>query len=367
MQSNATTIRSGLLAAVAAHVLWGVFPIFWKQLDGFDALQTVCHRVIWSFLFLLPIAVPWLRSNLRAAPLGTQAFRDKPQTSAPYKWPQILAGCAVAAFFIGLNWLIFIWAVNHDRVLQTSLGYYINPLLNVLLGVLFLGERLTRLQWSAVGLATLGVAVMTYSLGGLPWVSLALAGCFALYGFVKKQSPLPALVGLWFEMLVLIVPAVAYLVFAELTQGGAFTSGNLRLNFWLLLGGTVTIAPLGFFAYAAQRVPLSLLGVLQYIGPTMQFLTGVFLFGERVGVMEMFGFLLVWAACLIYLKSIGQEVARERVNVSPRPSDGLTPSSVMQERIAAADIRSDDLLPMDHDRLQNTLAASDQSADEPST
>ena len=205
---------------------------------------------------------------------------------------------------IASNWLAFVWAMSHDRVVQASLGYYINPLFNVLLGVVLLGERLNKMQWFAIAMAASGVVIFTVALGGLPWVSLVLAVTFALYSLVKKKATLPALQGLYLETTVLLVPAVVFLGYVESTsQDGAFQSGDLRLLVLLVLGGTVTIAPLALFAFAAKRAPLSSIGVLQYIAPTMQFLLGVCLYGEEFDTLQLVGFSFVWLSLAVYLWS----------------------------------------------------------------
>ena len=300
MQTDSREVRIGLLSAVTAHLLWGVFPIFWRQLGDFDAMQVVCHRVLWSFV-TLAIYLPFM---WRGFDVDT---RQKLKASVQTK--KIWLIYAAAAGLIAVNWLTFIWAVNHDRVLEASLGYYINPLLNVLIGVWVLGERLTGSQWLAIGCATLGVTIMTVAGGGLPWVSLVLASSFALYALIKKKAPLPALLGLLLETATLLLPAVLYIGFVEFSgtslsgDPGAFRSGDLRLLVLLILGGTVTIAPLSLFAFAARRAPLSAIGVLQYIAPTMQFLLGVFLYSEPFDRWQLIGFIFVWIALGLYMIS----------------------------------------------------------------
>ncbi|MFN3189886.1 MAG: EamA family transporter RarD [Aureliella sp.] len=309
MEADQKELRFGLCAAVLAHLIWGVFPLFWSQLGDFDAVQAVCHRVLWSFVTLSCLS-PWLWRSYRHKRQRVGNSSEEATKSKPTQ-PDLVGAVSfrsvafylAAAVLIAVNWLTFVWAVNNDRVLQASLGYYINPLLNVLFGVVLLGERLTRIQWVGIGFAASGVAVMTYAQGGLPWVSLVLASSFASYGFVKKKAQLPALLGLWMETLVLFLPAMGMLLFAEYQGIGAFRSGDPRLIFLLILGGTITIAPLGFFAFAAQRVPLSLLGILQYIGPTMQFFLGVFLFDEAFESSDQAGFICVWIAVAIFLVS----------------------------------------------------------------
>jgi chloramphenicol-sensitive protein RarD len=295
MDSDKSEIRIGLIAAVTAHVLWGVFPIFWRQLGDFDSIQVVCHRVLWSFVTLM-IYLPFMWRSIETEAKTKLIFTLRQRRT----WFVY----AAAGGLIALNWLTFIWAVNDDRVLEASLGYYINPLLNVLIGVWILGERLSGSQWLAIGCATLGVAIMTVAGGGLPWVSLVLACSFATYALIKKKAPLPALLGLLLETTVLLVPAFLYIAWVE-TSGteGAFAMGDVRLLILLALGGTVTIAPLALFAFAAQRAPLSAIGVLQYIAPTMQFLLGVFLYSEPFDRWQLIGFIFVWIALGLYMLS----------------------------------------------------------------
>ncbi|MEP3930933.1 EamA family transporter RarD, partial [Rhodopirellula bahusiensis] len=207
----------------------------------------------------------------------------------------------IAAVMIAINWLAFIWAVNNNRVLEASLGYYINPLLNVVLGVVVLGERLRWPQWMAVGFAAIGVSVMAIGNGGLPWVSMAMATSFAIYGLVKKKASLPVLLGLMLEVTVLVIPAAIYLGM-RLADGVSTMQTGTSVEFGMLLGaGLITIAPLAFFAAAVQRVDLSLMGILQYIGPTLQFLVGYVLFGETLDTSRKIGFVFVWTGLLIFL------------------------------------------------------------------
>ena len=202
---------------------------------------------------------------------------------------------------IAINWLAFIWAVNHGRVLEASLGYYINPLFNVLLGVFVLGEQLGRWQWAAVGIAAIGVAVMASGSGGLPWVSIAMATSFAIYGLVKKRAPLPVLVGLMLEVTILMIPAAIYLGVRIQNDMSALQLGSPVVTTMLLLAGVITITPLALFATAVQRVDLSLIGILQYVGPTLQFLVGAVLYNETLDQTRIIGFCFVWTALVLFV------------------------------------------------------------------
>lgn len=312
-------VRSGVLCAVAAHTLWGLLPLYWWLLHDVPALQLVCHRIIWSFVLLL-VLVPVL---LQRGRLGRAA-----ELVAAIRCPRAWGIYSLAAAMIGINWFVFVWAVTNDRVLESSLGYYINPLLNVLLGVLLLGERLWPAQWLAVGIAALGVAIMALLGGGMPWVALLMATAFAVYGLIKKKAPLPALTGLLFETVILLIPALAYVAVLEARGEGAMGlaglvgggglgevrlqaaatvgSGYVRLARigLLIVGGFVTVLPLALFAVAARRVPLSMIGLLQYVGPTLQFFVGAVLLGEPFEGGRVVGFVCVWAGLLLFLISL---------------------------------------------------------------
>ena len=277
---------------VAAHTLWGCFPVYWRQIQNADSMELACHRVVWSFVSLV-ILLPIL---LARGWWGGFATAWKLLTTG-----KVWRVYSAAAVLIGINWAAFIWAVNNNQVLQASLGYYINPIFNVLLGVLVLGERLSQVQWTAVALATVGVAMMTIGSGGLPWISLAMASAFACYGLVKKGSDVPVLLGLFLEVAVLFLPAAIY-VGTRYAGGISAMQTGTEFETALLLGaGLVTLAPLALFAAALQRVPLSLMGILQYIGPTLQFFVGAVLFGESIDQSRMLGFVFVWAGSLVFL------------------------------------------------------------------
>jgi chloramphenicol-sensitive protein RarD len=273
-----------------AHIMWGLFPLYWRLLRNFDPLEVVAFRVVfaWSILFgLLPILL------LRTSELEKQELRKN------IRRPRVWLAYSLAACLIFTNWLVFLWAVGQNRILEASLGYYINPLLNVLLGVIIIRERLSPLQWLAVGVAASGVAIMTIAGGVFPWISLLLACTFSLYGLVKKQAQLPALLGLLLETSVLLLPAVLLALFCPVDD--AAPAKDAYIWTLLLVGGLITIMPLGLFAYAAKRVPLSTLGILQYIGPTLQFIIGVVLLTQPFGFARFVGFVFVWIALLIYV------------------------------------------------------------------
>jgi chloramphenicol-sensitive protein RarD len=277
-------MTTGIWYAIGAYLLWGILPIYWKWISHVPALQLIGHRIVWSCAVLAGLLLVSRQWQPFTAALTTRVVRVY----------------AVAAVFIAVNWFTYIWAVNSGRVVQTSLGYYINPLLSVVLGVLVLGEHLRRFQWVAVGLAALGVVYLTVSYGALPWISLTLASSFAVYGLVKKRAPLGAVHGLTVETAILLLPAVGYLLVVEQTGDGPFWRAG-ALSAMLVVGtGVVTTAPLLLFASAAQRVPLSQLGLLQYIAPTMQLLLGVFLYREPFARGQFVGFAMVWVALIVF-------------------------------------------------------------------
>ena len=272
--------RRGIGYGIAAYGLWGAVPIFWPLVKRAGALEILAHRIIWSLVIcviLLLTVVPrgwWARiGNRRHLPM-----------------------LAAAACVVSLNWGTYIWAVNHGHVVETSLGYYINPILSILVGVIFLRERMYALQWVCVGLAALAVVILTFDYGRLPWIALTLATTFATYGLLKKQLNSGAVDTLTAESAILTPVALGYLIYLQLN--GTLTFGHLGWGHTLLLiaAGIVTVIPLLCFAAAATRLPLSTLGLLQYIAPTLQFLLGVLYFGERMSTARWIGFALVWLA-----------------------------------------------------------------------
>ncbi len=277
--------RRGLLYAFLAYFLWGLFPLYWKQLDGIPATQLIGHRIIWSFVFLVGLFA--LRGQL--AHLRT-LFHER----------RIVLIYAGAAVLIALNWLTFVWAVNAGYIVETSLGYFINPLLSVLLGMLVLKERLRSWQWVAIGLATLGVLYLTLTYGRLPWIALALAASFGTYGLVTKIAPLDALDGLTLETGLLFVPALAFLLLEEGAGRGAFGHAGLIPTLFMAGTGVVTAVPLLLFGAAARRIPLSTVGILQYLAPTLQFLIGVLVYAEPFHRQHLIGYSCVWLALAIF-------------------------------------------------------------------
>jgi chloramphenicol-sensitive protein RarD len=278
-------MRTGILYAIAAYAIWGVLPIYLKALRHVSPLEILLHRVVWSFAFLLAVLAArrrwgWLKPALRS--------------------PAVVGRSVASAALLSVNWLVYIWAVNSGRVVDASLGYFITPLINVLFGVVLLRERLRPGQWLSVAMAGTGVVWLTARLGELPWVSLVLAVSFGSYGLLRKTSSLGALEGLTLETVLLSPLAAA--VLGRLHAGGqtAFGHADAGTHALLLLAGPITAVPLLLFAAGMRRIPLSLLGILQYVSPTLQFLLGVFLYQERFDAMKLVGFLFIWSAVAVY-------------------------------------------------------------------
>ena len=277
--------RKGLSAAIGAYVLWGVFPVYWYFLRHVPALEIIAHRILWCAVFVIGYLVAregfgWLRTALAR--------------------PRVGRLLVLSAVLISFNWGVYIWAVTHGRVVEASLGYFINPLVNVLLGVLVLRERLNRAQWTAVAIAAAGVLWLAFQHGQPPWISLALALSFAFYGLIRKVAQVDAIPGLAIESGVMLLPALAWLGWLQWQGQANFLDGRAGSDWLLVFGGVLTALPLVGFAYGARRVPYSLVGILQYISPTLQLLTGVWLLGEAFSGTQAVGFAAIWAALLIY-------------------------------------------------------------------
>jgi len=277
-------MNKGIWYALGAYVFWGLFPVYWKILASIPALQLLGHRIFWSFLLLMGIILVLRQGKIFLSALSRR----------------VLLIYAVAAILIAINWLTYVWAVGAGFIIETSLGYFINPLLSVLLGVIILGERLRPLQWLPIGLAGVGVLYLTFAYGTLPWVALTLAISFSLYGLVKKTAPLGVLHGLTLETGILFLPALFYLLYIELSGTGAFLHSSMFLDLMLVGAGLVTVFPLLMFTSAAQRIPLTMIGVLQYINPTMQFLLGALIYKEPFDHHRLIGFSVVWAALILF-------------------------------------------------------------------
>lgn len=276
---------AGALFAFLAFLIWGLSPIYWKALDEVGAFEIILHRILWSFAFLMPLVL-----------IGRQWTELKNAIRSP----KIMVILLITSVLVGANWLIYIWAVNNDRVLQASLGYYINPLVNIVLGMVFLRERLRRAQAVAVALAALGVVNLTFRYGVFPWVSLALAFSFGIYGLVRKVAAVGALVGLTVETLLLTVPAAVWVIHLYRIQSGMFLYAGVKIDLLLLGTGILTATPLLFFNLGARRITLATLGFIQYTAPTGMLLLGITIFNEPFTRIQAVTFGLIWTALAIY-------------------------------------------------------------------
>jgi chloramphenicol-sensitive protein RarD len=282
---NDNQSASGVLSAFAAFLIWGSSPIYWRALAQVGAFEIIVHRIIWSALFLF---------------LLVMARRRWPELKKTITSPKLLFILMGTSLLVGGNWLVYVWAVTHDRVLQASLGYYINPLVNVVLGMIFLHERLRRAQTVAVLLATFGVLNLTLRYGSIPWVSLTLAFSFGTYGLVRKMASIGPLMGLSVEMLLLSVPASVWVWHLVRTPAGSFLHFGWPTDLLLLGTGIFTATPLLLFNFGAKRITLATLGFIQYTAPTGMFLLGVTLFHEPFTHVEALTFLMIWTALAIY-------------------------------------------------------------------
>lgn len=283
-KDSSNIVRDGLLFGVIAYTLWGLFPIYLKAVGEASALEILAHRILWSVPFgalLIALRKQW--GEVRKA-LTT---------------PRVLVLLGVSALAISFNWLIYVWSVVNDRILEASLGYYINPLMYVAAGVFILGERLRLAQIIAVCLATIGVLVLTFGAGVFPWVSLTLAVLFTLYGYIRKTTPVGAMPGLFVETTLLSPLALIYLLWLMNSGAAVFLQSSITMDTLLVLAGPVTVVPLVLFALSARRLRLSTLGFLQYIGPTLQFVLGLY-YGEAFTWAHGICFGLIWTALAVF-------------------------------------------------------------------
>jgi chloramphenicol-sensitive protein RarD len=278
-------MRTGILSAALAFLCWGLFPLYFHAVREVPSMQILAHRMLWSLAFLLLVL----------------AWRRQWSWLNQVRQPRVFWSFVASAFLLSANWLLYIWAVNNGHVIEASLGYFINPLVNIMFGYLLLKERLRRGQWAAIALAALGVAWLTWQSGSVPWIALFLAASFGAYGLLRKTAALGALEGLSFETMVLFPIAAAYVGWLTLHGENAFLNTGSDTTRWLLVAsGPITAVPLLLFASGARQIPLSILGLLQYLAPTIQFLLGVLLFKEAFTADRLVGFALIWAALAMF-------------------------------------------------------------------
>ncbi len=303
-------MRRGIVYASLAYVIWGAFPIYFKALKGVPATEILAHRMVWSLAFLVVILAALRRFGW---------VRDL------FAKPKVLLWFTGSASLVSVNWGLYIWAVNADRVVDASLGYFINPLVNVVIGALVLREHLRRGQWAAIAIAGAGVLWLTWQAGQLPWIGLLLALTFATYGLMRKTAALGALEGLALETALLFPLAFGYLGWLAEHGSNAFLTSGPALQWLLAAAGPVTAIPLLLFAAGARRIPFSLLGVLQYIGPTLQLLVGVWLYHEPFPPLKIAGYAAIWFALAVYTAESVWQMRRNRVAAAPQ--SGLQPQS----------------------------------------
>jgi chloramphenicol-sensitive protein RarD len=278
-------MNTGTLSAALAFLCWGLFPLYFHAIGDVPPLQILAHRMVWSLLFLvivLAVRRQWAWLNI-------------------VRKPRVFASFVASAILLSLNWLIYIWAVNNGHVIEASLGYFITPLVNIMFGSVLLKERLRRAQWMAIAVAALGVAWLTWQAGNVPWIALALAVTFGGYGLLRKTAALGALEGLAFETMILFPLAAAYVAWLTAHGQNAFiNTGSTTTRLLLVAAGPITAIPLLLFAAGARKIPLSVVGLLQYLAPTLQFLLGVWLFHEAFTPDRLVGFVLIWLALALY-------------------------------------------------------------------
>lgn len=278
-------MNPGVLYAALAYTAWGLFPIYFHQVGNVPALEVVVHRTLWALVFLLGVLL---------------VRRQWAWFAAVLRQPRVLGAFALSALLLSANWLVYVWAVHNQHVLDASLGYFILPLVNVAMGYVFLHERPRPGQWAAVAVAAAGVAWLALQTGRLPWIALALALTFGFYGLLRKVATLGALEGLALETLMLSPLALGVLGYWAAQGQGVLVQGDAASLGWLMLAGPLTAIPLLLFAAGARRIPFTTLGVLQYISPTLQLLMGVWLFHEPLPGVRLFGFVLIWIALVLY-------------------------------------------------------------------
>ena len=293
--------KSGVLLVVPAYIIWGILPVYWKSIGNVPSAEILVSRIVWAFILTLLLVI--LMKNGRHL---KQDLKTLWQSQRSF-WSLF-----VASILISGNWYLYIWAVNHDHVVQTSLGYYINPLVSVLLGIFFLKEKLSGAQKTAFLLATIGVAILTISYGQFPWLAFVLAISFAVYGLAKKQIKLDALRGLTIETFFIMPIALGYYVWLFMSDRAVFLHSDLKTDVLLIFTGAATALPLVLFAKGAQRIPLYMVGILQYIAPTMMLFLGVIVYEETFGKIDLLSFIFIWTALILFAGSKIVEIARTK-------------------------------------------------------
>lgn len=293
-------VKVGAIQAAFSYFLWGLLPIYWKLLEQVNADEILASRVIWSFVLMLLLLI------------ATRKWAPFVETLKGLRKNQKrLWALVIASLLISGNWFVYIWAVNHDQMIQASLGYYINPLVSVLLGVIFLREKLSPLQYVSFAMATVGVLILSVSYGQIPWIALALAFSFGLYGLAKKLIKVDSSIGLTLETMVVTPLALGYAVYLFAAGKNMFLSSSLSTDLLLIGAGAATALPLLYFGKGAQKIPLSMLGFIQYIAPTLTLILGVFFYGEHFSKTHLLSFIFIWGALTLYSLSKTKVMNRE--------------------------------------------------------
>jgi len=300
MTEEAVRARHGVIFAIAAYTFWGIAPVYFKLIAQVPALEILAHRIIWAFIIVFMLIIG-LKRLQRVIPV--------------MKNPSHMGRLLVATLLLGGNWFLFIWAVNNDHILDASLGYYINPLLNVAIGMVFFSERMRTIQLVAIAMAVIGVVIQIVSFGSVPWIALVLAFSFAIYGAIRKRLPVDSITGLWLETLLLLPIMLVYMLFFAQSASSDLTANPWTLNLLLILAGVVTTVPLLCFTAAAQRIRYSTLGFFQYIGPSLMFILAVAVYGEPLAADKLVTFVIIWAALLLYsVDSLIHQQRQRRAN-----------------------------------------------------
>ncbi|UTR09727.1 EamA family transporter RarD [Evansella sp. LMS18] len=306
MNNENSALKLGILSGAGAYIIWGLLPLYWKLLDHVPSEEVLAHRIIWSLVFVALLLLLMGKGK---------GFIN--EWKKILKQPRLIAGVTAAAVLITGNWYIYIWSVANERVVEASLGYYINPLVSVLLGVIFLKERLLKVQWVSVILAGVAVTILTAASGSFPYVALGLAFSFGLYGLTKKIVQVGALNGVALETLIMIPLAAGFLIIQHGLSSAVFYAGDTA-TFWLLAGaGAATAVPLLLFGAGAKRIPLSLMGFLQYVAPTMMLLLGIFLYGETFTAVHLAAYSIIWIALIMFTASRWVSYRKTRYSKKP--------------------------------------------------
>jgi chloramphenicol-sensitive protein RarD len=287
-EQNSKELEIGIWYAAFAYIFWGILPLYWKLLEKIPAVEILAHRIVWSFVFIICLLAVYKKWDLLLRNIK-EIIQSRVQFFA------VLA----SSILISTNWLVCIWAVNSDHIIETSLGYYINPLISVLLGMLFLKEKLSFWQFVSFALATVGVVILTIQYGQFPWIALTLAISFGLYGLTKKVTKLDSMIGLTFETMIVVPLAFVYLIFLAGKGNGSFGT-SLSTTLLLIGAGVATALPLLWFAQGAKRIPLSMVGFLQYIAPSISLLLGIFVYHEHFSKTHFVSFLFIWTALTLF-------------------------------------------------------------------